>query len=211
MKQHLRFLFTLLLAIVYGGALFGQTTVTQTSFSSSSADNLNGDKHVSYSCAKEGGTVNPAAKDGEIRLYQTTIKGKPGGSITIKVTDANYEINSVSVGSSMGTSVAYTIDSGTTLSKSAPLAANSEYSLTGLQATSVTFYCMGTTKETRLYVNKLSVTYSEKGAEKTQTQLTFPKDSYSFSTTDDLSFFTGQTPTLKAGESELTGKTITYF
>ena len=210
MKQHLRFLFTLLLAIVYGGALFGQTTVTQTSFTYTSADNLNGDKHVSYSCAKEGGTTKPTPKDGEIRLYQTTIKGKPGGSITIKVTDANYEINSVSVGSSMGTYVAYTIDSETTLSKSAPLAADSEYSLTGLQATSVTFYCMGTTKETRLYVNKLSVTYSEKGAEKTQTQLTFPKDSYSFSTTDDLSFFTGQTPTLKAGESELTGKTITY-
>ena len=210
MKQHLRFLFTLLLAIVYGGALFGQKTVTQTSFTSTSADNLNGDNKVSYSCAKEGGTANPAPKDGEIRLYQTTIKGKPGGSITIKVTDANYEINSVSVGSSMGTYVAYTIDSETTLSKSAPLAADSEYSLTGLQATSVTFYCMGTTKETRLYVNKLSVTYSEKGAEKTQTQLTFPKDSYSFSITDDLSFFTGQTPTLKAGESELTGKTITY-
>lgn len=28
MKQHLRFLFTLLLAIVCGGAMFGQTTVT---------------------------------------------------------------------------------------------------------------------------------------------------------------------------------------
>ena len=209
MKQHLRFLFTLLLAIVYGGALFGQTTVTQTSFTYTSADNLNGDKHVSYSCAKEGGTTKPTVNNGEIRLYQNK-EGKPGGSITIKVTDANYEINSVSVGSSMGTSVAYTIDSETTLSKSALLTANSEYSLTGLQATSVTFYCMGTTKETRLYVNKLSVTYSEKGAEKTQTQLTFPKDSYSFSTTDDLSFFTGQTPTLKAGESELTGKTITY-
>ena len=209
MKQHLRFLFTLLLAIVYGGALFGQTTVTQTSFSSTSADNLNGDKKVSYSCAQEGGTANPIVKDNEIRLYQKK-KGKSGGSITIKVTDANYEINSVSVGSSMGTSVAYTIDSETTLSKSALLAANSEYSLTGLQATSVTFYCMGTTEKTRLYVNKLSVTYSEKGAEKTQTQLTFPKDSYSFSITDDLSFFTGQTPTLKAGESELTGKTITY-
>lgn len=192
-----------------GGALFGQTTVTQTSFTNTSADNLNGDKNVSYSCAKEGGTTNPSVISGEIRLYQNK-NGKPGGSITIKVTDANYEINSVSVGSSMGTSVAYTIDSETTLSKSAPLAANSEYSLTGLQATSVTFYCMGTTDKTRLYVNKLSVTYSEKGAEKTQTQLTFPKDSYSFSTTDDLSSFTGQTPTLKAGESELTGKTITY-
>lgn len=189
--------------------MFGQTTVTQTTFTVTSANNLNGDKNVSYSCEKGGGTVAPAVNNGEIRLYQNK-NGKPGGSITIKVTDANYEINSVSVGSSMGTSVAYTIDSETTLSKSAPLAANSEYSLTGLQATSVTFYCMGTTEKTRLYVNKLSVTYSEKGAEKTQTQLTFPKVSYSFSTTDDLSSFTGQTPTLKAGESELTGKTITY-
>lgn len=209
MKQHLRFLFTLLLAIVCGGAMFGQTTVTQSTFTATSANSLNGDKNVSYSCAKEGGTAAPAVNNGEIRLYQKK-NGKSGGSITIKVTDANYEINSVSVGSSMGTSVAYTIDSETTLSKSAPLAANSEYSLTGLQATSVTFYCMGTKPETRLYVNKLSVTYSEKGAEKTQTKLTFPKDSYSFSTTDDLSSFTGQTPTLKAGESELTDKTITY-
>lgn len=209
MKQHLRFLFTLLLAIVCGGAMFGQTTVTQTKFTAISANNLNGDKKVSYSCAKEGGTAAPAVNNGEIRLYQNK-NGKPGGSITIKVTDANYEINSVSVGSSMGTSIAYTIGSETTLSKSSSLAANSEYSLMGLQATSVTFYCMGTTAETRLYVNKLSVTYSEKGAEKTKTQLTFPKDSYSFSTTDDLSSFTGQTPTLKAEESELTGKTITY-
>lgn len=192
-----------------GGALFGQTTVTQTTFTVTSANNLNGDKNVSYSCEKGGGTVAPAVNNGEIRLYQNK-NGKPGGSITIKVTDANYEINSVSVGSSMGTSIAYTIDSETTLSKSASLAAKSEYSLTGLHATSVTFYCMGTTSETRLYVNKLSVTYSEKGAENTQTKLTFPKDSYSFSTTDDLSSFTGQTPTLKAEESELTGKTITY-
>lgn len=208
MKQHLRFLFTLLLAIVYGGALFGQTTVTQTTFTATSADNLNGDKNVSYSCAKGGGTVAPAVNSGEIRLYQIS-SGKNGGTITIKIADGN-KINSISIGSSMGTSVAYTIDSETTLSKSASLAANREYSLTGLQATSVTFYCMGTTSKTRLYVNKLSVTYSATGAGKTQTQLTFPQSSYSFSTTDDLSSFTGQTPTLKAGESELTDKTITY-
>lgn len=209
MKQHLRFLFTLLLAIVYGGALFGQTTVTQTTFTATSANNLNGDKNVSYSCAKEEGTSAPIVNSGQIRLYQKSSSGKKGGAITIKIADG-YEINTISIGSSMGTSVAYTIDSETTLSKSATLAANSEYSLTGLQATSVTFYCMGTTTATRLYVNKLSVTYSAKGAEKTQTQLTFPQSSYSFSTTDDLSSFTGQTPTLKAGESELTDKTLTY-
>lgn len=207
MKQHLRFLFTLLLAIVYGGALFGQTTVTQTNFTAISADNLNSDKNISYSCAKGGGTVAPAVNNGEIRLYQKS-SGNNGGTITIKIANG-YEINSISIGSSMETSVAYTIDSETTLSKSASLAANEEYSLTDLHATSVTFYCMGTTKTNRLYVNKLRVTYSSKGAEKTQTKLTFPKDSYSL-TTDNFSSFTGETPTLKARESELTGKTITY-
>lgn len=59
-------------------------------------------------------------------------------------------------------------------------------------------------------INSISIEWASASAEKTQTQLTFPKDSYSFSTTDDLSSFTGQTPTLKAEESELTGKTITY-
>lgn len=59
-------------------------------------------------------------------------------------------------------------------------------------------------------INSISFEWASASAEKTQTKLTFPKDSYSFSTTDDLSSFTGQTPTLKAGESELTGKTITY-
>lgn len=188
--------------------MFGQTTVTQTNFTAISADNLNSDKNISYSCAKGGGTVAPTVNNGEIRLYQKS-SGNNGGTITIKIANG-YEINSISIGSSMETSVAYTIDSETTLSKSASLAANEEYSLTDLHATSVTFYCMGTTKTNRLYVNKLSVTYSEKGAEKTQTQLTFPNDSYSFSTTEGLSSFTGQTPTLKAGESELTGKKITY-
>lgn len=59
-------------------------------------------------------------------------------------------------------------------------------------------------------INSISFEWASASAEETQTKLTFPKDSYSFSTTDDLSSFTGQTPTLKAGESELTGKTITY-
>lgn len=59
-------------------------------------------------------------------------------------------------------------------------------------------------------INSISFEWASASAGETQTKLTFPKDSYSFSTTDDLSSFTGQTPTLKAGESELTGKTITY-
>ena len=50
----------------------------------------------------------------------------------------------------------------------------------------------------------------ESSSTKTATTLTFPQNSFTFSTTDDLSSFTGQTATLKAGDTELTGKTVTY-
>lgn len=45
---------------------------------------------------------------------------------------------------------------------------------------------------------------------KTSTTLTFPKPSFTYATTDDLKSFTGQTATLTADGTTLTGKTITY-
>lgn len=209
MKQHLRFLFTLLLAIVCGGAMFGQTTVTQTTFTVTSANNLNGDKNVSYSCEKGGGTAEPNISSNSIQLYQIASGKDYGNTITISIA-AGFEIKSVKIGTSKASSVAYTIDDNKDLSTKVSVKADEQYSVKDLSTNSITFYCMGTAKANRFLINYLSVTYSEKGAENTQTKLTFPKDSYSFSTTDDLSSFTGQTPTLKAGESELTGKTITY-
>lgn len=50
----------------------------------------------------------------------------------------------------------------------------------------------------------------ESSSTKTATTLTFPQNSFNFSTIDDLSSFTGQSATLKAGEETLTGKDITY-
>lgn len=50
----------------------------------------------------------------------------------------------------------------------------------------------------------------ESSSSKTATTLTFPQNSFNFSTTDDLTSFKGQTATLKAGDTELTGKTVTY-
>ena len=50
----------------------------------------------------------------------------------------------------------------------------------------------------------------ESSSTKTATTLTFPQNSFTFSTTDDLSSFTGQSATLTAGEETLTGKDITY-
>lgn len=50
----------------------------------------------------------------------------------------------------------------------------------------------------------------ESSSTKTATTLTFPQNSFTFSTIDDLTSFKGQTATLKAGDTELTGKTVTY-
>lgn len=209
MTKHLRFLIVLLMTLVWstGGA---QTTVVQTKFTALSANNINGDKNVSYSTSKGGGTADPNTTNNEIRLYQKSSNNEYGGTITIKASDG-YELQSVSIGSSMATSIAYTIDSDKTLSTTKQLSAGKVYTVTELSANSITFYCMGTSKTTRLYVNKLSVTYSEAGSSnKTSTTLTFPKQSLTYATTDNLSSFTGQTATLSSEGTALTGKTITY-
>lgn len=59
-------------------------------------------------------------------------------------------------------------------------------------------------------IKSIKVKYESASNPKTATTLTFPNESFSFATTDDLAPFKGQTATLKAGETELTGKTIAY-
>ena len=61
------------------------------------------------------------------------------------------------------------------------------------------------------FLKTITIYYTEaSSSNKTATTLTFQQESCSFATTDDLASFKGQTATLKAGEIELTGKTITY-
>ncbi len=128
-------------------------TVTMTSFSATSASM---DSVISYACAKGGGTADPAVNSNQIRLYQNS-KGTGGGYITITAA-AGHKISSVTIGSSMKTKVAYTVDGGTTKSASSDLAANGKYTVTK-DAQSITIHCMGTSSSSRLYVNYLSVTY----------------------------------------------------
>lgn len=58
------------------------------------------------------------------------------------------------------------------------------------------------------YLGSITVTYV--GSDMKLTELSFPKYSYSFATTNDLSAFTGQKATLISDGAELTGKTVTY-
>lgn len=183
MKNYLRFLspvMLLLMAVMFGGGKIyaKDVTVTQSSFTATSANNIAGDKNLSYSTAQGGGTAKPTVKNNAIQLYQNT-KGKGGGTITIKSIDG-VVIKSVTIGSSMKTSVAYTIDNSTTKSANSSLNKNGKYTVPNLTASSITFYCMGRDAESRLYVNYLSVTYSIEGSNKTQTTLSFANSETSF-------------------------------
>ena len=86
----------------------------------------------------------------------------------------------------MGTKVAYTLDGSKNKSTTTDLPQNEKYTASGLNANSVTFYCMGKTASTRLYINYLSVTY-EKAI---TTSISFPTTSYSFDLGSGLQEFT---------------------
>lgn len=156
---------TLLAALVLGlgsATAWGQTTATQTTFTATSADNIGGDTNVSYTTDKGGGTTPPAINGGVIRLYQNSA-GTGGGYITVSVAEGYY-ITAAAVGSDMNTSVAYSLDGSSDKSETSELNEGGVFSIGELNATSVTFHCMGTDKSHRLYVNHLSVTYEAQSA-----------------------------------------------
>lgn len=73
----------------------------------------------------------------------------------------------------------------------------------------LTFDCQKTSKTNTGNVQVDQVEYYINDS-KTSTTLTFPQQSLIYATTDDLTSFTGQTATLTANGTTLTGKTITY-
>lgn len=154
MKQF-RLLLTILTLLAVGSMNTWAETITLSSFTAPSAFM---DANISYSTAQGGGTSAPSINGGEIRLYQNS-KGTGGGTITIKAAEG-CTIQSVTIGSSMATKVAYTLDASTTKSTTTSVIANGRFTASDLSASSITFYCMGTNKDSRLYVNYLSVTYS---------------------------------------------------
>lgn len=154
MKQF-RLLLTILTLLAVGSMNTWAETITLSSFTATSASM---DANISYLTAQGGGTAAPKIADNTIYLYQNS-NGTGGGTITIKAAEG-CTIQSVTIGSSMATKVAYTLDASTTKSTTTSVTANGRFTASDLSASSITFYCMGTNKGSRLYVNYLSVTYS---------------------------------------------------
>ena len=152
----------------------GQTTVTQTSFTAISG-NVNNDTKVSFAAYKGGGTSNPAANSGALRLYQNS-NSQTGGYVVIGVT-SGYQITSATIQSTMATTTGYKLtdtDPGsTTPAKNTfnvsnySLSANTDYTVSDISTQYITFACFGTSSSSRLYLSKISVTYESTGSQTT--------------------------------------------
>lgn len=168
MGKTLHLFMLLALFFLTGGGISAnaQTTVTQTSFSAIEG-NVGGDKNVSYKAEQGNAATAPAINKGIIRVYQN------GGLFTVSVADG-CTLSNVTLGSAMATKVTYVTNKNTTASAEKSITANGTLSVdfTGGEK-SITYTCTGTSKNARLYVNSLSVTYTNASTGKTATTLAF--------------------------------------
>ena len=120
---------------------------------------------ISYASAQGGGTTAPIVPSGKtfIRLYQKNGGGE-GGYITITA-KSGYKIKSATIRSNQATSIKYGVDGADERypSTAASLNANETYTVNDLTASSISFYCYGSSSNNRLEVNYLSVTYVKDG------------------------------------------------
>lgn len=207
MTKHLRFLIVLLLTLVWSAG-WAQTTIDFTKVT------WNGgytEKPYTFKADKSNGSASPTqnatAKD--IRLYA---KNK----LTVSTTGKKI-VKIVFTISTAGKKqwAELTATTGSVVADKANSIATWE-NVEG--ATSVTFTVgdkckYGTANKTKagqFYFNSVDIYELSAEPGKTPTSLSFPKASFSFATTDDLSSFTGQTATLSSEGTTLTGKSITY-
>ena len=146
------------LAAIAGGGV-AASYVEVSSFDSVSA-NLN--EYISYIAEKGTATSAPAVYSNIIRVYQN------GGTFTVNSTGT--VITSMTLGSSMATTVTYSIDGGSE-SEDQSITANGKLTLSNLSATSIKFTCKGTDGNSRLYVNYLKVNYGVEGDSVDQTKV----------------------------------------
>lgn len=215
--QQLRTLLLALLVMAGAGNVWGQTTVTQTTFSSSSG-NVNNDTNVSYTSYKGGGTTAPAANSNAIRLYQNS-SGATGGYIVIGVKEG-YVITSATIKSTMATTTGYklteTSPGNTTPAKNTfavsdySLSANTDYTVDNISTRYITFACFGSSSSSRLYLSKISITYQTENTSAVQTTTTI--DASGITNTD---VYTGTeagllSATVTAGGSSVEGASVTW-
>lgn len=218
MKHYLRFLITMLLLTIWGGISYGQGTVSLVL----SSDAKFGTKSGS-TLTQNGVTWTVTTKKGEIQnsYNNDTYKGQQFGTSknpwqgTFSTENVQGTVTKVSVAANTGGNATLSVKVGNVDFKcggktSASVVKKSQgintYDFEGGASGKIVVSLNGTSKA--CYLGSITVTYV--GSDMKLTELSFPKDSYSFATTNELSAFTGQKATLTSGGAELTGKTVTY-
>ena len=157
----------LLFALIVGSGTMWATTVTQTGFLNVSNTSLNGDINVSYTSYQGGGTAAPAVQGTSIRLYQNS-GGNTAGYIVIGVAE-KYVITSITITTSAATTAGYKL-SNSNPGSSTPVkdtfaesdhtcTASGTYTVNDISSQYVIFANFGTTKNQRLDISAISVTY----------------------------------------------------
>lgn len=128
-------------------------TATISSFSATSGD-INAD--IAYEAFKGDASTAPAVNNNNLRLYQNggyvTVKAIPGLKIaSVKITtSATYE----------STTVGYCVDDEDAPTTGETVAKSSDYTISNLNNNSVSIYCLGTDKNTRLEIAAIEVKYA---------------------------------------------------
>ena len=137
---------------VYALEKTGSANVVTTTMTNFTATAASMDSYISYVAEQGTATAPPASYNNVLRIYQN------GGTLTVTA-KTGAKINSITIGSSMATSVTYKADAGST-SAAQSISENGTFTKSGLNASSVVFTCVGTDKNSRLYLNNLEVTYT---------------------------------------------------
>lgn len=186
-------------------------------------DNYSGDGKVGKNSYNDSKLISSGYADasGYSGCYQGGVKNTK--KIIIKISNINindYKNLKLSFGALGGfnshkVDVSYIIDDGTEKTLSSTTLNSSKWTLcsydipeTGSNLTLI--FSHTPTKGWTIRLDDIKITGTKSSSTKTATTLTFPQNSFTFSTIDDLTSFKGQTATLKAGDTELTGKTVTY-
>ena len=136
----------------------GGTTVSKNSFSSGETSGSI-DAKISYNSYKGGAGTAPAIYNSGIRLYQISGTNDYGGYIVITAA-AGSSITSVTITSTStySTSIKYQVGTGS-MSSSETLGKSKSKTVSGISASSVSFYNVGTSSSARLEIGSISVTY----------------------------------------------------
>lgn len=230
MTKHLRFLIVLLMTLVWSAGWAAESVYKTLSFPDDNKANNKSLYSASPWTAKKGsdswsivyfsnnnwnqwtyircGNKNSASK---ATITNTTAFDKAITKVIVNASDIKEvrKINSIKLETSKDanfSSIAETVileqikEGNLTFKLSAPIE-NGYYKLT--------FDCQKSSNNKNGNIKVEQVDYYIDDS-KTSTTLTFPKQSLTYATTDDLASFTGQTATLTADGTALTGKTITY-